>query len=107
MPPVSLHVPASHPSLPGHFPGNPIVPGALLLSLAIDALQTEFGPFLLAGLPKVRFLQPLCAEQVFRVEGEQRTTGSLRFRCVRDEAVIAEGVLRIDPRCLPADLQVK
>lgn len=34
-----FRVPADHPSLPGHFPGQPIVPGVLLLDHVLVALQ--------------------------------------------------------------------
>ena len=37
----------SHPALAGHFPDNPIVPGALLLSEVLRAVERHFGP--LAG----------------------------------------------------------
>jgi 3-hydroxymyristoyl/3-hydroxydecanoyl-(acyl carrier protein) dehydratase len=33
-----LRFPASHPAFPGHFPGAPVVPGALLLGAALEAL---------------------------------------------------------------------
>ncbi len=97
LPATNLRVPASHPSLPGHFPGNPIVPGVLVLSLTIDALKKEFGPFRVAAISKVRFLETLLAEQVFTVEGEKRGTGSLHFRCLRGGDLIANGVLVIEP----------
>lgn len=33
----------SHPALPGHFPGNPVVPGVLLLDRLLAGLQAETG----------------------------------------------------------------
>jgi len=31
-----------HPSLPGHFPGNPVVPGVVILEEVLEAIrQTE------------------------------------------------------------------
>lgn len=33
-----LRFPASHPAFAGHFPGAPVVPGALLLAAALEAL---------------------------------------------------------------------
>ena len=32
-------IPADHPSLPGHFPGQPIVPGVLLLDAVLQAVM--------------------------------------------------------------------
>jgi 3-hydroxyacyl-[acyl-carrier-protein] dehydratase len=39
----SLTVGPEHPSLPGHFPGDPIVPGAILLDHAIANVERAFG----------------------------------------------------------------
>jgi 3-hydroxymyristoyl/3-hydroxydecanoyl-(acyl carrier protein) dehydratase len=36
-------VPALHPCLPGHFPGQAIVPGVLLLDLVLQAVQRLTG----------------------------------------------------------------
>lgn len=40
---LSLRIAPDHPALAGHFPGNPIVPGVVLLDLAIRALARRGG----------------------------------------------------------------
>jgi 3-hydroxymyristoyl/3-hydroxydecanoyl-(acyl carrier protein) dehydratase len=37
----SFIIGADHPSLPGHFPGDPIVPAAVFLDHAIEFIQTQ------------------------------------------------------------------
>lgn len=43
---LQLRLAANHPAAQGHFPGNPIIPGAVLLSTALtavtSALQHDF-----------------------------------------------------------------
>jgi len=38
-----LDIPAEHPAAAGHFPGNPIIPGAWLLDALLHALAGEQG----------------------------------------------------------------
>jgi 3-hydroxyacyl-[acyl-carrier-protein] dehydratase len=42
----SIVIPADHPSFPGHFPGQPILPGVLILQrvMAFASQQLGFAP---------------------------------------------------------------
>ncbi|HEX5091399.1 MAG TPA: 3-hydroxyacyl-ACP dehydratase [Burkholderiales bacterium] len=51
-----LSFPASHPAFPGHFPGAPMVPGALLLAAALQALGAG-GPG--TRIASAKFLHPV------------------------------------------------
>ena len=51
-----LQFPAGHPAFPGHFPGSPVVPGALLLATALDALGLG-GPG--TRIASAKFLHPV------------------------------------------------
>ena len=42
---------ADHPSLPGHFPGHPIVPGVVLLDRVLEAIETGHPPLAALRLP--------------------------------------------------------
>lgn len=54
------------PCIDGHFPGNPIVPGAVLLGFAADALSQE--GWEIAEVTRVKFLRPLRPVIPFRIE---------------------------------------
>jgi len=94
---ADLCVPPSHPSLAGHFPGEPIVPGVLLLSLALERLREQRGPFETVGLRSVKFLRPLRPGERFGVEAEERAPGVLRFVCRSCGELLAEGSVQISP----------
>ncbi len=51
-----------HPALPGHFPGQPVVPGVVLLDWVAAALGRWRGQRIVA-LAQVKFLRPLLPEQ--------------------------------------------
>ena len=58
--PLAIHISPQHPALAGHFPGNPIVPGVVLLDYAIHALA-QLGGLSEAGIRigTAKFLAPV------------------------------------------------
>jgi 3-hydroxyacyl-[acyl-carrier-protein] dehydratase len=85
----SLHIPATHPSLPGHFPGEPIVAGVILLDRVAARLERE-GLGAICRISAVKFRSPLLpgetAELHIAVNGKQ-----LRFRVTRGGELLTTG----------------
>jgi 3-hydroxyacyl-[acyl-carrier-protein] dehydratase len=82
---MQFSIPDHHPSLPGHFPGRPIVPGVLLLDRVLEAIEAGHGPLGALRLPQVKFLQPLLPNECADIE----LTGAAprwRFRVLRENA---------------------
>jgi 3-hydroxyacyl-[acyl-carrier-protein] dehydratase len=92
---ATVCIPATHPSLPGHFPGRPIVPGVVLLQCVLDEAERWLGRALsIRELPQVKFSAPLLPEQ--SAELELRLTGNeLRFNVTRDAQGVTQGVFTI------------
>lgn len=79
-----------HPALPGHFPGQPVVPGVVLLDRVLEAVEREAGPLGALSLPQVKFLQPLLPGESARIELEGAPP-RWRFRVLRGDTVLASG----------------
>jgi 3-hydroxyacyl-[acyl-carrier-protein] dehydratase len=84
-----IFIDAGHPSLPGHFPGNPIVPGVLLLDYVAQALEDEGGATF-ARIRVVKFHAPLLPRQDAELSIE-RDDARARFRIERDGRPILSG----------------
>lgn len=87
---MDFTIDADHPSLPGHFPGRPIVPGVILLERVIEAIEAGQGALPGLRLPQVKFLKPLLPGQraSVRLEG---AAPHWRFRVLRDDELLASG----------------
>ena len=88
-------IPADHPCLPGHFPGQPIVPGVVVLDRVLAAIEAQHGALGPLRMPQVKFLQPLLPEQPARIELSLSDAVDApprwRFRVLRDDMLIASG----------------
>jgi 3-hydroxymyristoyl/3-hydroxydecanoyl-(acyl carrier protein) dehydratase len=94
---VSRAIRADHPSLPGHFPGTPVVPGVVILDEILAALLEWRQGFHLTGVRTVKFLVPLKPEQPFTIyfSTEDDDAGEVNFSCRIEDQMIVEGRLEV------------
>ena len=88
---------ANHHSLPGHFPGAPLVPGVVILDEVLGALLEWRKDCLLTGIRTVKFLVPLKPEQAFTICFYASDDGGdeVNFSCRVEDRVIVEGRLEV------------
>ena len=88
---------ADHPSLPGHFPDAPLVPGVLILDEVRAALHDWQKDYELTAIRTAKFLQPLKPEQQFAIclSANNDHPSEVNFCCRIDGRVIAEGQLEV------------
>lgn len=90
-----FRIDTDHPALPGHFPGQPVVPGVVLLDQVAAAVEHWQGRTL-QRLAQVKFLQPLLpgqdAELALSADGAR-----VRFSIVAADREIANGIVEATP----------
>ncbi|MCX7169885.1 MAG: AMP-binding protein [Proteobacteria bacterium] len=74
---LPMTISAEHPALPGHFPGDPIVPGAVILARVAETIRTAFPQIELGRLMNARFHAPLKPGKAFGIHPQ------LQDECVR------------------------
>lgn len=76
---VEHRFPADHPAAAGHFPGQPVIPAALLLDEVRRAVA-EIGGLTPRGFLAVKFLHPVRPGDELLIRWED-VRGAVRFEC--------------------------
>jgi 3-hydroxymyristoyl/3-hydroxydecanoyl-(acyl carrier protein) dehydratase len=95
---LALTIPADHPAYAGHFPGQPILPGVVLLDEALFALAAVLGrPAATAHIKSVKFLSPVQPGENLQLDYAANPAGALRFELKASGRTVASGVLAFAP----------
>ncbi len=84
----------NHPAAPGHFPGNPMIPGALLLDAVIAAVA---GPHCDAAMVvrSAKFLRIVRPGEDVDLRWRDLADGGVRFECLAGNAPVLTGLLML------------
>lgn len=94
---VSITIRHDHPSLAGHFPGNPVIPGVVILEEVFEAIrQIEPVKIALLGLPSVKFHSPLRPKEEMTICLEPYQPQGRGFFCQSGNRLIASGRFRYE-----------
>jgi len=90
---TTLTISAEHPAFQGHFPGAPILPGAVLLDETLRAAQLENSPRQHWQIGSAKFVKPVRPGEPLTLECERLPSGSLRFAIRSAGRLVANGTL--------------
>ena len=91
--------PPDDPSSVGHFPGNPIIPGAAILREVVQAI-TAGRRAVCRGVRAAKFLHPVRPGDCLTIAWEETPAGDVSFVCSTGtpERRVATGTLQIRAR---------
>lgn len=94
---LELQFAADHPSGAGHFPGNPIIPGALLLAEVLRCIAREEGAHYTAcNVKAAKFLHPVRPGDKVAIEYARSVLGTLEFQCAVAGIKVMSGAVVAD-----------
>ena len=98
-PPIDLGIAADHPAYAGHFPGDPVLPGVVLLDAALQRLADE-GRIDTGDCEVLwfKFTAPVRPRDRVVLEADEDASGTLRLRIRCGTRTVATGAVRSRPR---------
>lgn len=88
-------VPADHPAFAGHFPGNPIVPGVVLLDHALLCATRMLPDAPAAGwqVGNAKFFSPVGPGETLVFRLQRKASGAIAFTVAAADRDVAAGSL--------------
>ncbi|MEO8445661.1 MAG: hypothetical protein ABI567_11710 [Gammaproteobacteria bacterium] len=97
-----LSIAPDHAAFPGHFPGNPIVPGVLLLDESLHSIAAASGVTLMeCSIVTAKFPSPARPGEELRLDFVRAEAGRVNFTIRASDRVVASGIVSI-PGIAPA-----
>jgi 3-hydroxyacyl-[acyl-carrier-protein] dehydratase len=92
---VAVHIAADHPSVPGHFPGFPIVPGVVLLDEALHAIEQLQGAEDASWqISTVKFHHPVAPGDPLQLSLRWQPDAHVQFELRSPDSLIASGTVK-------------
>jgi 3-hydroxymyristoyl/3-hydroxydecanoyl-(acyl carrier protein) dehydratase len=89
---------ADHAAARGHFPDNPIIPGALLLSETLRAIETDLGKgLLLWQIKSAKFVHPVRPGERVSIDFSRRDEKRISFSCKVGGTLVLAGEAVCEP----------
>jgi 3-hydroxymyristoyl/3-hydroxydecanoyl-(acyl carrier protein) dehydratase len=89
---------ADHAAARGHFPGNPIIPGALLLSETLRAIEADLGKSsALWQIKSAKFVHPVRPGENVSIDFSRRDEKRISFSCKVGATLVLAGEVVCEP----------
>jgi 3-hydroxymyristoyl/3-hydroxydecanoyl-(acyl carrier protein) dehydratase len=90
----------THPAMPGHFPGAPVVPAVLILEAVADLLSLHAGVTAVTEVSRAKFLSILKPDERVNVTIKQKEASAYSFLCEKEDGTkIVAGELIAGDNC--------
>jgi 3-hydroxymyristoyl/3-hydroxydecanoyl-(acyl carrier protein) dehydratase len=91
---TALPIAANHPAYSGHFPGQPVLPGVVLLDAVVHELQcSDRGACAGWDISSAKFQSAVRPGEALTLEHETLPNGSVRFAIRTADRAVASGIL--------------
>lgn len=87
-----MRIPSEHPCYSDHFPGSPIVPGAVLISWLFEMIDTDYTDVVVGQIKSIKFISAvlpgdLCTVKLYRDDEKKK----IKIQVNRSEDLILKG----------------
>ncbi len=91
---LTLQFAANHPTGAGHFPGNPIIPGALLLADVLSVISKASNMYITnCNVQSAKFQHPVRPGDKLDIEYDCSANQVISFKCTVAGQIVLSGVI--------------